>query len=581
MDRHRIANILNSASQLLELMGENPFKVRAYENAARAIDDFAGDLGQAIAEKKLTDIKGIGKNLADHITEIAETGNLREYEELQKLVPEGVVKMLSIPGLGPKRVRHIWKEIGVSSVGELETLCTRHRLANSPGFGEKMEGKILAGIEMLKQFAGKRLFAEAFSVAKEVLTEVKSWPQVKHCEICGSLRRRKEIIGDIDILVATKEPKKVMKRFISAPFVKQVRQHGETKSEVILSSGIQCDLRAVDDTEFPFALHYFTGSKEHNIAMRSRAKKASLRMSEYGLFKGNSAKSIPCYDEEAIFKTLGLSYIEPELREGQGEIEAAAEEHLPLLVNKHDIKGVLHVHTSQSDGRASLDEMVCAARDRGYSYLLIADHSQSSTIANGLEPARVAIQHCEIEALNKKLKDFQVLKGIEVDILPDGSLDFGDDVLATFDIVIAAVHSRFGMAEKEMTERIVRALSNPYVDILAHPTGRLLLAREPYAIDLNAVIEAAAKHEKIIEINAHPQRLDLDWRWCRHAKARGIKFAIDPDAHTPEGLDDIEYGINVARKGWLEKKDIINCMPVDELIKYISKRKGRGGSIHE
>lgn len=571
MDKREIAMVLAETGRLLDLSGENPFKVRAYENAARAVDGFAGDFAALVAEGRLTEIRGVGKGLAEHIAELASTGRLAEHERLRGDIPSGVVQMLAIPGMGPKRVHHIWKAMGIDSIGELETACRRHLVEHQPGFGKKMEEKILAGIETVKRFAGKVLFAEAAAAAQGICGLVRSWPEVARAEVCGSLRRCKEIVADIDILVATEDPAAVMGRFVAMPEVAEVLQHGATKSEVRLACGIQCDLRAVEDVAFPFALHYFTGSKEHNVAMRSRAKKAALKLNEYGLFPEGQDRSLPCRDEEALFRALGLAFIEPELREDMGEIAAAAAGRLPVLVEQRDLRGVLHAHTSHSDGSASVAEMAAAAKGRGYAYLVVSDHSQSSLIASGLRPVEVAAQHREIDALNRKLSGFRVLKGIEVDILADGSLDYDDDLLASFDIVIAAVHSRFGLPEQEMTARIVRALANPHVDILAHPTGRLLLAREPYAVDLQAVIDAAAAHGTAIEINAHPQRLDLDWRWCRYAKERGVKLAIDPDAHAPEGFDDVAYGVNVARKGWLERVDILNGLTAEELLEHFRR----------
>lgn len=571
MDRNQIAAILSEMAELLQLKGENPFKVRAYENAARAMETLPDDLGTLVARGQLTTIPGIGKNLADHIAELLQTGTLTEYEALKKSIPTGVIEMLGIPGLGPKRVRYLWEERKIRSIGELEMTATRHLLANFPGFGQKMEEKILAGIESIKRFAGKRLYAEAAIEAAAIHEEVRRWPEVIRTEIGGSIRRCKEIIADIDLLVSTKNPKRVMERFVALSRAERVLQHGETKSEVVLTSGIQCDLRAVEDLQYPFALHYFTGSKEHNVAMRTRSKKSGIKMNEYGLFRGASKKTIACRDEAAVFGALGLAFIEPELRENMGEIEAAGEGRLPKLIERRDLKGVMHAHTTHTDGTASIAEMAEATKRRDYSYLLVTDHSQAVTVAQGLKPRAVPFQHQEIDALNEKRKGFRVLKGIEVDILADGSLDFDDELLATFDIVIAAIHSRFGMPEKEMTARIIRAISNPNVDILAHPTGRLLLAREPYAVDLGAVIDAAAAHGAAIEINAHPQRLDLDWRWCKVAKERGVKLAICPDAHSPEGLDDIVYGINVARKGWLEKANVLNCLSADQLVAHFRR----------
>ncbi len=568
MDRHEIAQVLHEMGLMLELTGANAFKVRAYTNAARALEELADDIGALIASGELTAIRGIGKNLAEHIAELHRTGGLAEYDELRGQIPDGVIEMLRIQGLGPKKARAIWKELHVTSVGELEMACRRHMVQALPGFGAKSEAKILSGIEVLKKFADKHLFAEGVAWAELIHDQVKSWPEVMRSEIAGSIRRRREVIKDIDILVATDAPEEVMERFIALASIERVIAHGATKSSVMLEGGINCDLRAVTDAEYPFALHYFTGSKEHNVAMRARAKKYDCKLNEYGLFNGASQSSLACADEAEIFAALELEYIPPELREDRGEIEAASEGALPTLVEQADLKGILHVHTTFTDGTATVAEMAEAARERGYAYIAICDHSQAVTIAGGMKPADVRRQHKEIDALNRKWKGFRVLKGIEVDILADGTLDFDDELLATFDIVIAAVHSRFGMSESEMTERIVRGISNPHVDILAHPTGRLLLAREGYALDLKRVLEAIGRSGKAVEINAHPRRLDLDWRWHRVAIECGAKLVICPDAHAPDGLDDVSFGINVARKGWLKKADLLNSLSVEELLRW-------------
>ncbi len=567
MDKEQVAQALAELAQVLELNGENPFKVRAYLNAARIVEGLTDDLASLVERDDLVKIKGIGRNLADHIAELLKTGRIEEYEKLMGGMPDGVRQMLAIPGLGPKKVRHLWKDLGIKSLGELEVACSRHLLSGEPGFGTKTEEKILAGIEMVKRFSGKRRFDEAWPWAQKVHDEVKGWPETSRSEVAGSIRRRREIVKDIDVLVATKKPDEVMERFVSMPHVERVLQHGKTKSEVVLSSGIQCDLRAISEAEFPFALHYFTGSKEHNVEMRRVAKDRGLKLNEYGLFKGSSKRSRACSDEADLFRALGMDYIPPELRENTGEIEAAQAHRLPKLIEGRDVKGVLHVHTNYTDGDATVEEMALAAKGLGFSYLAICDHSQAVTIAGGMKPAEARKQFREIEAVGKKLKGFRVLKGIEVDILADGSLDYDDGLLAEFDIVIAAIHSRFAMGEGEMTERIIRAISNPHVDVLAHPTGRLLLARDPYAVDLKKVIDAAVKNNVALEINSHPQRLDLDWRWCKYARERGARFAIGPDAHTRAEIGCVELGVGIARKGWLEKDDVINCLTADELVR--------------
>ncbi len=572
MDKDQVAQILAEIAQILELNDENPFKVRAYVNAARTIEGLTEDLAELVKKDELIKIKGIGKNLADHIAELMRTGKIKEYEKMRREVPEGVKQMLSIPGMGPKKTRYLWKKLGIKTIGELELLCQRHALVNEPGFGAKSEEKILAGIEMVKRFAGKRRFDEAYAESLKVHREVGSWPETIRSDVAGSIRRCKEIVKDIDVLVSTKKPEQVMKRFVSMRNVDSVIQHGKTKSEVMLKSGIQCDLRAIEDAQYPFALHYFTGSKEHNIQMRSVAKSHGLKLNEYGLFKGSSKKSLNCKDEIDIFKSLGMDFIPPELRENMGEVQAATKHKLPKLIKEEDLLGVYHVHSTYTDGQATIEQMALAAKKRGYAYMVLADHSQAVTIAGGMKPADVKRQHKEIDAVNKKIKGFRVLKGIEIDILADGSLDYDDDLVATFDVVIAAIHSRFNMSEKEMTDRIVKGISNPYVHIFAHPTGRLLLTRDAYAVDLKRVIDAAIKHNVALEINSHPLRLDLDWHWCKYAKEKGAKFAIGPDAHSVDEIDCVAYGVGVARKGWLEKDDVLNCLDAKSLLSYMRKK---------
>ncbi len=579
MDKAQIAEALHELAVLMELTGANPFKVRAYENAARIVDGVAEDIGPLIEKDALVEIKGIGRNLADHIAELYGSGEIAEYADLKKSVPEGVIEMLSIPGLGPKKVAYLWREMGIKSAGELEFLCKRHIIAGAPGFGAKTEEKIIAGIAMLRRFAGKRLFSEAAAQAKAVHRMVGSWPEVDRSEVAGSVRRCREVVGDVDMIAASTDPAKVMDRFVSMPIVERVLQHGEKKSEVILESGMQCDLRVVTEEQFPFALHYFTGSKEHNVRMRTRAKSMGLKLNEYGLFKAGSEKSMRCADEAALFAALGMDYVEPELREDMGELEAATDKRLPKLVEDGDLKGVLHVHSNYSDGEASIEKMAEAARGMGFEYLAICDHSRVLTVARGMKPADVKRQHREIDALNKKFKNFLVLKGIEVDVLADGSLDFEDDLLAAFDIVIASVHTRFNMPEEEMTRRIIKGISNPFVHALAHPTGRLLLARDPYAVDMNRVLDAAAELGVAMEINAHPQRLDLDWRWCKRARDKGVKFIICPDAHSPDDMGLIGYGVNVARKGWLAKGDILNCFDAHKLLEYLRRKRSEEGRV--
>ena len=570
LDKHQVAEVLAEMAAIFELKGENPFKVRAYQNAVRIVEGLTDDLEDLIKKDELTKIKGIGSHLALHIAELVKTGKLKEYEKLRKSVPEGIFEMLRIQGLGPKKVKAIWEKLKITNVGLLEYACKENRLLELEGFGERMQEKILKGIEYLRRFEDKHLFSTAYAAALEIHRAIANHKSVVHSEISGSIRRRKELIRDIDILASSEKPGPLMNLFVSLPQVDSVTAKGDTKSSVVLKSGIACDLRVVSDKEFPFALHYFTGSKEHNVVMRTLAKKNGIKMNEYGLFKGT--KLVACKSEAEIFERLGLTFIPPELREDQGEIEAAAKGKLPELLSPDDIIGVFHCHSNWSDGAASIETMAEAAKNLGYKYIGIADHSQSAAYAGGLKPGEVKEQIKEIDKLNKKLKGITILKGSEVDILPDGSLDYPDSILAMFDFVIVSIHSKFNMREDEMTKRIVRGMKNKYASILGHPTGRLLLARDGYPVNMRQVIDAAAEYDVAIEINAHPQRLDLDWRYGKYAKSKGVKVVIAPDAHGPEGLHDMTYGIGIARKGWLEKSDVLNCLSAEEVKRFFKNR---------
>lgn len=567
MDKKTVINILNEIGLLLELKGENPFKSRAYYNAARTIEVLDDDIDALVKDNRLKDVKGIGDALNKKITELITTERLEYYDNLKASIPEGLIEMLKIPGLGPKKIKTLYDKLDIKTVGELEYACIENRLVELPGFGEKTQKKILEGIQFIKQFNGQHLFVEAYLDATFLRQYLMDSGLIIRCEIAGSLRRRKEIVKDIDILATTESPEKLMDVFTKYEGIRDIVAKGETKTSITLKSGINVDLRVVKDEEYPYALHHFTGSKEHNTAMRHRAKQMGIKMNEYGLFKDDLL--VKCHDEDDIFKSLGLQYIPPELRENMGEIEAAEKGLLPVLIDEKDIKGVFHVHTIYSDGANTISEMVNAARDRGYKIIGITDHSKSAFYANGLKEEDILRQLDEIDELNHKYADIKILKGIESDILKDGSLDYDEDILKRFDFVIASVHSSFKMSKDDMTKRIIKAIKNKYTKIIGHLTGRLLLARDGYDIDVYKVIDIAAEYGKIIEINASPYRLDLDWRYIKYAKEKGVKFAICPDAHRIEGLDDMKYGIGIARKGWLEAKDVINTYDFDELIKVL------------
>lgn len=573
-DKKEISNILEEIGIFLELKGENPFKTKAYYNGARIIKFLAEDLDLLVQENKLAEIKGIGKALADKIAQLVTTGKMDYYEELKSSFPSGLLEMLRISGLGPKKVRTIYNKLGLESIGELEYACQENRLIDLPGFGKKSQEKILQGIQHLKKYQGQFLFPLAWEEGTNMGLLLSQCPDVISWSLAGSLRRKKEVVKDIDLLVSTNKPQSVGEFFISLPEIKKVTAQGKTKISVSLQSGINLDLRLVEDSQFSYAFHHFTGSKEHNTAMRHRAKEMGIKINEYGLFKGD--KLLISSDEKQFFNLLGLDFIPPELRENLGEIAAAEKGELPKLIEIQDLKGTFHVHTNYSDGVSTLEEIAQAAQKMGLEYVGIADHSQSAFYARGLRVEDIERQHKEIEILNHTFTNFKLLKGIEVDILVDGSLDYVDSVLAKFDFVIASVHSRFNMSSEEMTKRILRAMDNPYVTMLGHPTGRILLAREPYQLDMEAILDKACKRGTIMELNASPYRLDLDWRVCKKAKTRGIKISINPDAHKAEHLEQMIYGVNIARKGWLEAKNVINNLGLMEIEKFLNSARKMG-----
>jgi DNA polymerase (family X) len=583
MNKAEVAGILEEMGTLLELQGANPFKSRAFHNASRAVEGMPGDIGEAVAAGTLREVKGIGEGIARVITDLVQQGCSGEHEELRNGVPEGVLQMLRIQGLGPKKVKVLFEKLKIKSVDELEAAAQSGALASLDGFGRKSEENILKGIAALRSHADKSLFPVAAAAAGTLLAYLQRDRGVKRAEIAGSLRRRKEVVGDIDLLVSASEKLRgrLMDLFTAHPDVQTVIAKGETKSSVVLRQGIHCDLRIVNDEEFPFALNYFTGSKEHNVEMRSRARKHGWSLNEYTLSKldeaeaGKKPERLPsCSTEADIYKALGLAYVPPELRENGGEFEAAEKNRLPRLVELKDITGTFHCHSTYSDGMNTIEQMAAAARKLGWEYLGIADHSKTVGYAGGLSIERVKAQIAEIDALNARMKGFRIFKGTECDILPDGSLDYPDKILALFDYVVVSIHSSFTMSEEDMTRRIIKGLKNTYATMLGHPTGRLLLSREPYAVNMTNVIDAAAEYGKAIEINAHPTRLDLDWRLCKYARDRGVRIAINPDAHSIEGLSDVAFGVGVARKGWLRREDVINTGTVKDVLAAFKATRG-------
>jgi len=571
---------LGEMAELMELKGENPFKVRAYQNAARLLESADLDLKALALEDRLTEIKGVGQGLADKIKEFLTTGNIADHEALKLEFPAGVVEMLKVPGLGAKKVKLLHDALAINNVGELEYACTENRLLTLKGFGEKSQKKILDGIALFRRHAGRSLLSHALEAALPLLEAIRRNKVVYQAELAGSLRRRRETVGDIDILVSTDEAPRVMEFVTRLADVESVIGSGETKTSIRLKSGMQVDVRAVKPIEFPFALHYFTGSKEHNVAIRSRAQAQGLKLNEYGLTRSADGTPLRCLSEADIFKVLGLDDIPPELREDTGEIEAALNHSLPKLVSADAIRGSIHNHTDWSDGIATLEEMVAAAKRIGWSYLGISDHSQAAGYANGLKPDRVVAQHALIDQVNAMRPGLRVLKGSEVDILASGEVDFDAETRGQFDYLVESVHSRFNLSVEEMTARVLKAIEDPQVMVLGHPSGRLLQARDPYPLDYERVFAACAREGVAIELNANPHRLDLDWRHIRHARDLGVKFFINADAHSAPGLDDVAlYGIGLARKGWLEATDIVNTRDLQGVLAFFSERRSRAAKL--
>lgn len=564
MDKKAVAAALDEIAMLMELKGENPFRIRSYTNGARTLEGLQEDLAAVVAEGRLREIKGIGEGLAAIITELVETGESADLKSLRAEFPESIYELFAIPGLGPKRIKQVYEALGIDSLDKLEAACRNDELKPLKGVGAKMQAKILEGIEFARAHTGSFHFDKAEAQAEALVEYLKDSGQVTEIAVTGSLRRRKEVIKDIDLVAVAKDPAALMRAFVEAPGVKQVVGHGEAKSSVRFDTGIGADLRVVDAAEFPYTLLHFTGSKEHNVVLRQRAKERDLKLNEYGLFKDDDSL-VQCKSETDIYKALGLPFIPPELREDRGEFELKKS---PRLLEEKDLRGLIHCHTTYSDGKNTLDEMVEATRERGYAYILITDHSQSAGYAGGLKPDRVKKQQAEIAALNKKLKGFRVLSGIESDIRIDGSLDYDEDVLAGFDLVIASVHNKLDMDEKEAARRVIAAIENPYTAILGHPSGRLLLSRKGFPLDYEKVFDACVANKVAVEINANCKRLDIDWRHIRHGREKGVLFSIGPDAHSIAGLDFVRYGVGIARKGWLEKEHCINCWTAEELLAW-------------
>jgi DNA polymerase (family 10) len=584
MNKDQVAEVLLEIGVLLELKGENPFKTRAYANAGRALEGLSEPLEKLVSENRLSEINGIGDALQRKISELVTTGKLAYYEDLKGSFPPSLFALLQIPGLGPKKVKALFDKLKITSVEELEKACHDGRVAGLDGFGEKTQSKILEGIKFRAVYASRHLLSTALTLAEPILENLRLHPEVIRCSTAGSVRRGKEIIGDIDFLVSSKAPRSVIEFFVQLPGVISVNAQGETKASIVLEGGVQADLRVVSDQEFPFALAYFTGSKEHNIVMRQRAIERGLRLNEYGLFRSKEETRDPnlleaCRTEGEIFAKLGLSDIPPELREDQGEFSAAEADEIPRLLDWTELRGSLHNHSTWSDGRCSLEEIAEHMEELGLDYWAITDHSKSSVQARGLQPERLREQLREVKVLNQRLAergtDFRLLTGSEVDILSDGRLDFEDALLAELEVVVASIHGAISNNEAEMTKRLIRAAENPFVHILGHLTGRLLLDREPYKANQRAVIDACAETGTWIELNASPSRFDMDWRLWQYAKSKGVKCVINCDAHRNEQAMFLRLGATMARKGWLTKNDVVNTLPLPLLRQALQEKRAR------
>jgi len=577
MRREDIAEILEEIALLLELKGENVFKTRAYRNGAEATLNAEEDIIALAKEGKLGEVKGFGKALQEKVAELVQTGKMTYYENLRAEFPEGLFELFDLSGLGPKKIKALYEKLGVDSVAALKAVCESGKVAELSGFGAKTVEKILEAIELKEKFASHFRLGSVAVMAETLLDSVREHPATLRCTHAGSYRRSKEILHDIDILVATDKPVELTEYFSKLPEVSSVIVCGDTKASIRLDDGLQCDLRAVSNEAYPFALQYFSGSKEHNVELRKRAKQKGWSLNEYDFQGDDETVTLPEVNEEAdIYKALGLDYIPPELRENRGEIEAAERGEIPKLIELENLRGTFHNHTTASDGRNSLEEMAEAAIDLGLEYLGIADHSKSSFQANGLYADRLLRQVTEIRKLNENEAwdgKFKILAGSEVDILKDGSLDFPDEVLKQLDYCVASVHNAFTLAEDEMTARIIRAMENEHVTMLGHLTGRLLLKRNPYAVNVDKIIDCAAETGTVIELNCNPMRLDMDWRHWKKAKEKGVKCSINPDAHRTDQLQYLSYGVRLARKGWLTKDDVINTKNLSEIEDWLGMKR--------
>jgi DNA polymerase (family 10) len=570
MKNQEVAGFFKRMADMLEIKGENPFRIRAYQRAAQNIENLTEDIALVAERKGLSELPGIGKDLAKKITEILETGSLNKYEELKQAIPEGVMELITIPGLGPRTAKTVYDELNVASVDELEQAAREHRLQELPGIKAKTEENILKGIALYRQKLARFPLNTMLTLSREITTELEKLQEVERISVAGSVRRRKETIKDLDILIVSPNPEMVMEFFTRLPLVEQIQAKGRTKSSIRTKAGMQVDLRVVAPDAFGAALCYFTGSKDHNIRIRELAIKKGLKINEYGVFSGE--ERIGGAEEEEVFAALGLPVIPPELREDRGEFDAAFEGALPNLAELQALRGDLHVHSRYSDGVMTFDEIALKAEAMGLEWIAACDHSQSLKIAGGVSIGAMEEKIEAVKAFNRKSKKVKLLCGSEVDIKNDGSLDYPDEVLDRLDIVIAAIHTGFKQDEETITNRIIRALHHPSVHVLAHPTGRLIGERDGYAVNLDRVVEEAAKTGTALEINAYPQRLDLNDLYCRAAKEKGVMLGIGTDAHIVDQMDYLELGLSVARRGWLEKSNLLNCLTYEALKKRLKQQ---------
>ena len=575
MKQHEIAALFSEMADLLDYRGDNPFRIRAYRRAAQNLESFGGDLERLDRAGRLTELSGIGADLARKITEYLSTGSIAAVEQLRRSVPRGVLELLEVPGLGPKTAKLLTERLKISTIRQLEAAAKAHRVSRLPGFQAKKEENLLKGIAIVKRGRERMHLGVALPLAATLLEFLKRVPGVTRTSSAGSLRRMRETIGDLDLLAASASPERVMEAFCHAPFCERVLASGTTKSSIMTREGVQVDLRVVAPDSFGAALQYFTGSKEHNVRLRELAVRHGLKVNEYGVFRTKTNRRMAGREEADVYKALGLPWIPPELREDQGELDAAKTGRLPDLVEAGDVRGDFHIHTNWSDGSEPLEAMVTAGASRGYEYLAICDHSRSLKVAHGMSIPRLRQQMDKIRALNARTKRFHALMGAEVDILNDGSMDYPDEVLAELDFVVGSIHTGFTQGEAVLTKRLVTAMRNPYVTLIAHPTGRLMGQREPYPLDFNAVFRAAAETRTALEINAYPRRLDLCDTAAKRAREAGVMLAISTDSHSLDQLDQMVFGLGVARRAWVEPAQLLNCLTWPQLRQWIGRKRLR------